>query len=146
VATRFKKIMSFCSEPHTYLNVLSFSACNKSTSPEQITSDNEIITSPLYPDYYPNNQTCTWLVIVPPGQIVGYKFSQLKLGKSDIVELKEGQNAGLIDIFDKDYTIKETFWATSPSGFLWVKFQSNIDFTFDGFKMKIKFFNDSKGT
>jgi len=122
-----------------------FLACNGSTSPVKIVSDKNTISSPLYPDFSPTEQTCTWLVIPPPGQVAGYLFIDYHLAIYDFVELRDGRNENATLLVQNTYRQKpENFWRTSNGQFLWVKFQSHLEFV-KGFEMKIKFFKDLKG-
>jgi len=68
------------------------------------------------------------------------------LGEIDCVELRDGRDKNAMLLQHTYHQKPEDFWITSNGQFLWVKFKSNARFTSKGFKMKIKFFKDYKGT
>jgi len=113
--------------------------------PEVISSDKGPITSPLYPQYYPTWQNCTWLVAAPQDNIVGYQFSDFDLGPGDSVELRDGKKntATLLEFLTSDP--RQSYWSTSNGPYLRVRFNSKELYTFKGFKLKIKFFKDPTG-
>ena len=54
------------------MNKFFFTACGGI-----ITSLNDVIESPSYPDSYPNSVTCVWEVLIP-GQQISLKFDEFK--------------------------------------------------------------------
>lgn len=105
-----------------------------------ITSDKEAITSPLYPDNYPINAKCAWLVYAPERHVVGFMFTDYEVGQGDYVELRVGKKT-------ESYQSKPRLdhWRTTSERYLRVFFNSSKHFTFKGFEMKIKFVKMPKG-
>jgi len=109
-----------------------------------VTSDKKTITSPFYPDFYPNYQKCRWMIIAPIGHVVGYVFNDFHLGSEDFVEVESGQISWIRYTSSGNKPVD--FWRTSTDTSLWVIFKSYSHFTFRGFEMKVKFFKTPEGT
>ncbi len=54
-----------------------------------------IITSPAFPDYYPNYFECVWTVTAPKGRHIGVGFEYLSLENgADFLEIGDGETVG----------------------------------------------------
>jgi len=102
--------------------------------------DKEPITSPLYPEPYPPNQKCTWLISAANNTTVGFKFTDFNLTTGDYVEIRDGNNESDVLLhFYNSSRPKLDHWWTSSGQFLWVRFYSNYEYGgLKGFKMKLQ--------
>lgn len=106
---------------------------------QEVTNDGRSIQSPLYPEYYPPMQTCTWLVTAPQNHSIGFKFIDFDLGPKDYIELKSLNNESTVQLQTINRTRRLNSWRITNGKNLWVKFVSHQDFTYKGFQIEIKF-------
>ncbi|XP_014475365.1 PREDICTED: cubilin [Dinoponera quadriceps] len=104
------------------------------------TSEQGIIASPSYPNSYPLNSECVWILNTSPGNRISLTFSQFDVEASencdmDYVEVRENSGIGkLINVFcGKDAT------TITSSGKLWIKFKSDDSGTAKGFTAEYNF-------
>ncbi|XP_072029566.1 dorsal-ventral patterning tolloid-like protein 1 [Amphiura filiformis] len=106
----------------------------------QLEADEEkIITSPGFPQYYPNYFECVWTVTVPKGRHVGVGFEYFSLEKgADFLEIGDGSSPG-DDTVDKltGNTIP-TSAVTTSSNKAWLRFTSDVANNRLGFKAKVR--------
>ncbi|TGZ53188.1 Cubilin [Temnothorax longispinosus] len=99
------------------------------------TSEQGIITSPSYPNSYPLNAECVWILNTSPGNKVTLVFSEFDIESSDscdldYLEIREDNGIGkLISVSCG----KDAAEITS-SNKLWIKFKSDGSGTAKGFK------------
>ncbi|XP_012062648.1 PREDICTED: cubilin [Atta cephalotes] len=99
------------------------------------TSQQGIITSPSYPNSYPLNAECVWILNTSPGNRITLMFSEFDIESSencdlDYVEVREDSGIGkLISVSCG----KDAAEITSSSK-LWIKFKSDDSGTAKGFK------------
>ncbi|XP_050461753.1 cubilin-like [Cataglyphis hispanica] len=98
------------------------------------TSEQGMITSPGYPNSYPLNAECVWMLNTSPGNKITLSFSEFDIESSencdmDYLEIREDSGIGkLIGIFcGKDVS------AITSSSRLWIKFKSDDLGTAKGF-------------
>ncbi|XP_029168402.1 cubilin-like [Nylanderia fulva] len=113
--------------------VASYSALNTACG-GTYTSVQGIITSPGYPNSYPLNAECVWILNLSPGNKITLSFSEFDIESSencdlDYLEIREDSGIGkLISIScGKDIT------AITASNKLWIKFKSDDSGTAKGF-------------
>lgn len=99
------------------------------------TSEQGIITSPSYPNSYPLNAECVWILNTSPGNKITLVFSEFDVESNencdlDYLEIREGSGIGkLISVFcGKDIA------EITTSNTLWIKFKSDGSGTAKGFK------------
>ena len=46
---------------------------------EDLTTSSGVITSPNYPNVYPNNRDCNWTISVPAGQQIAINFTDFHI-------------------------------------------------------------------
>jgi len=122
--------------------VLCFSG---SLDPIELSNDNDTITSPWYPEYYPVQKICFWIYKAPKDHVVAFKFTDFDLGPGDHVDVRDGKNdkAELLRSFRSKPSLNH--WWFSNKQFLWTQFRSYSHFTFQGFKMKATFVKRPQG-
>ena len=60
------------------------------------------MTSPNYPDNYPNNAQCSWTITVGEGNTVGLEFLDFEL---EVASPIEGSGCGdFVTVFDRELT------------------------------------------
>lgn len=98
------------------------------------TSERGTITSPGYPNSYPLNAECVWILNTSPGNRITLSFSEFDIESSencdlDYLEIRENSGIGkLISVScGKDAA------AITSSGVLWIKFKSDDSGTAQGF-------------
>uniref|UniRef100_A0A0B7BPM5 CUB domain-containing protein n=1 Tax=Arion vulgaris TaxID=1028688 RepID=A0A0B7BPM5_9EUPU len=102
----------------------------------EFTSDRGTFTSPSFPDGYPVNIECVWLIKTSPGNSVQLSFPNFQLDplggiNDDYLEIRSPNVSGAI--------LGRWFGTTAPANLtslsnVWVKFRSNEDTTAPGFK------------
>ncbi|XP_031560939.1 tolloid-like protein 2 [Actinia tenebrosa] len=111
-----------------------------SSIPVNVTSDDENITSPFHPQYYPNNQQCQWRITAPKNYHIILRFQEFDLAQpGDFVEIRDGLNASaaLMGNFVRDPGFTKSLASTGR--FLWVRFKSNHENVATGFVLSFKF-------
>lgn len=103
-------------------------------------ADEEIvITSPGFPQYYPNYFECVWKVKAPKGRHIGVGFEYFSLEKgSDFLEIGDGTTVGDGTVDKLTGSKIPTRAVTSPSNNAWIKFTSDIASNRLGFKAKVR--------
>ncbi|XP_071569184.1 cubilin isoform X2 [Temnothorax nylanderi] len=99
------------------------------------TSEQGIITSPSYPNSYPLNAECVWILNTSPGNKITLVFSEFDIESSDncdldYLEIREDNGIGkLISVSCGKDTAE-----IASSNKLWIKFKSDGSGTAKGFK------------
>ena len=90
-------------------------------------------TSPGYPNAYPDDQHCTWLIEAPYGYYIYLQFGSFYLERRyDWVEIFDGSSASSTRI--KRESDRQPSWGVCSSGrFLFVKFTSDGSVSHSGF-------------
>jgi len=116
-------------------------------APSKLVNDKEPITSPLYPEPYPPNTNCTWLVSAPNNTAVGFKVTDFDLATEDYVEVRDGNNETDVPLHFYNRTKPRLdHWWTSSGQFLWIRFKSSNAYKgLGGFKMQIQFLKVPEG-
>ena len=83
--------------------------------------------SPLYPETYPPNISCTWMITVPEGKFVKLKIASFRLESScrgPVLEIRDGQRdtSNLLKSFCGRNFESSVF---STGRHLWVRFRSS---------------------
>jgi len=134
----------------TYYFLFFVSACKDPDVPSKVIDDKELITSPLYPESYPTNQKCTWLVSAPNNTAVGFKLTDCILDTGDYVEIRDGNNeTDAVLHFNNSNIPRLHHWWTSSGPFLWIRFRSYFinghHILIRRFKMQIQFVKTPEG-
>ncbi|XP_022107899.1 cubilin-like isoform X2 [Acanthaster planci] len=105
-----------------------------------LTTPTGVITTPNYPDDYPHNRQCVWVISVPTGQQISVNFTDFDLEQHfncafDYVELRNGGYATspLIGTFCGS-SINPTMY-TSHSNKMYIKFESDFSLSARGFSL-----------
>ena len=115
-----------------------------SSSGSIIRSSSDVITSPFYPDFYPNNQECTWLVSAPEHQAISFGFKSFDLIQpGDYVEVRDGITEHAVVLKNSTSKPKLFHWWTSRGQYLWVKFKSDQQIVGKGFEMNFTFVEEA---
>ncbi|XP_029841346.2 uncharacterized protein LOC8032339 [Ixodes scapularis] len=112
------------------VSTLGLASCTR-----HITSPDGIITSPHYPDIYPNGVICSWLITTAVGEKINLVFRDFDLGYmcDDMLSVYDGydRNAPLLVTFCGD----EAFPISSSSSQLYMVFESNGEVRGKGFNV-----------
>lgn len=95
-----------------------------------LTGETGRLFSPLYPQTYPTNMTCTWKITVPEGHLVKLKITSFHLGTichGSTLQMRDGQSES--NALLKSYCRHPSLWSIERSFFssgrhLWVQFKS----------------------
>ncbi|KAL0113327.1 hypothetical protein PUN28_012468 [Cardiocondyla obscurior] len=99
------------------------------------TSEQGIITSPSYPNSYPLNAECVWILNTSPGNRISLVFSDFDIEISencdlDYLEIRENSGIGKLMFV----TCGKEITDITSSNNLWLKFKSDDSGTAKGFK------------
>lgn len=103
-------------------------------------SESGTLTSPMYPDSYPLNVECIWILNTAPGNQISVIFSEFNLEVSpncdkDYLEIREESGIGkLIGVYCGD-----TIERVTADKKLWIKFRSDNVGTEKGFMAEYSF-------
>ena len=115
-----------------------------------LSGETGMLFSPLYPQTFPHNMKCTWIITVPQGNFVKLRITSLFLAyickEGTNLEIRDGQSSSsdLIKTFcGRDFESS----VFSSGRHLWVRFQSSIDsFQYGtGFHALFEMVNQCKG-
>ena len=122
--------------------VFLYTAC-KGRGLREVSSDKESITSPLYPENYPQKQSCTWQVTAPPDHVVGFQLIDFDLSSEDYLELRGGKDQRQLLMKLLRSSSNETklkHWWTTNGQFLMIKFMTkSTNIISKGFKLRLMF-------
>lgn len=81
--------------------------------------------SPLYPEKFPQDMECTWIITVPEGRFVRLSITSLDLGNEckNTLEIRDGQNS-LSPLLENFCSVSFDPSVFSSGRYLWVRFQS----------------------
>ena len=125
------------------INFALFAACPSGSIITNSSSD--VITSPFYPDFYPNNRECTWLINAPHHKVIRIRFKTFDLIAGDYVEVRDGSNNSAVVL--KNFTSKQyanMTWTSSGNSLL-IKFKSDEQHTSTGFDLAFEFVDIIQG-
>ncbi|KAH8379700.1 hypothetical protein KR009_006651 [Drosophila setifemur] len=106
------------------------------------------LSSPNYPDSYPANVECVWLIEAPPGNALEINFEALDIARSehcneDFLELRSGVQGQLHALYC-DQKLPAGPLVVGPR--LWVKFRSIPGSTAGGFRLRWSYVHDIEVT
>ncbi|XP_021943900.1 neuropilin and tolloid-like protein 2 [Folsomia candida] len=112
------------------------------------TNQNEF-TSPWYPDNYPSNVQCTKLIEAPhPTNVIRlhfieqfaleYTLEDQQSCNHDYLEIRDGQ-FGYSSLVNKICGTTPPIYIESSGPFLWLRFKTDGNIEYNGFKIKIEF-------
>ncbi|XP_078369817.1 uncharacterized protein LOC144653641 isoform X2 [Oculina patagonica] len=102
--------------------------------PKTFSSASDVISSPNWPEHYPDLRDCYWRIDVPSQKNIKIAFMDFDLEydfgcDDDKVKVKEGYSS---DSYDRSSTIKDSmcgnknpFYFTSTKRRIWIRFKSN---------------------
>ncbi|XP_071787824.1 cubilin-like isoform X2 [Asterias amurensis] len=106
----------------------------------ELNQDTGVITSPNYPDEYPHNRQCTWVISASSGRQINVNFTDFDMEQHvdclyDYVELRNGgyETSPLLGTFCGS-SLNPTSY-TSHSNKMFVKFVSDSSFAARGFSL-----------
>lgn len=114
--------------------IISFYSNHLSACGGTYTSEQGMITSPSYPNSYPLNAECVWILNTSPGSRITLSFSVFDIESSencdlDYLEIREDSGIGkLISV-----SCGKDIAAITSSSKLWIKFKSDDSGTAKGF-------------
>lgn len=81
--------------------------------------------SPLYPEKFPQDMECTWIITVPEGRFVRLSITSFDLGNEckNTLEIRDGQNS-LSPLLGNFCSVSFDPSVFSSGRYLWVRFQS----------------------
>lgn len=81
--------------------------------------------SPLYPEKFPQDMQCTWIITVPEGRFVRLSITSFDLGNEckNTLEIRDGQNS-LSPLLGNFCSVSFDPSVFSSGRYLWVRFQS----------------------
>lgn len=109
-----------------------FSQVPKISCGQTLISQTGNFTSPYYPDFYPPNIDCSWIIQVPSNLYVRVQFKMFRLKEPDVLD--PVCNKDFVEVNNVRYCGERSFLAlTSKKSSLEVKFHSDESFTDKGF-------------
>ena len=81
--------------------------------------------SPLYPEKFPQDMECTWIITVPEGRFVRLSITSFDLGNEckNTLEIRDGQTS-LSPLLGNFCSVSFDPSVFSSGRYLWVRFQS----------------------
>ncbi|XP_001628545.3 uncharacterized protein LOC5507923 isoform X1 [Nematostella vectensis] len=96
------------------------------------------ITSPSYPNPYPHNQDCSWLIKAPLGSLVRVTLFGINLRAGDLLVMADGDRDRSVDIGRYSHCAKGSISLLSSGNSMLIRFISNDEDSASGFKLTYK--------
>ncbi|KAJ6633725.1 Cubilin like, partial [Pseudolycoriella hygida] len=110
-----------------------------------------VIESPNFPNHYPDNLQCEWMVVAPVGNQIFVAFSQFEVEESTMEHVQTSDDCSFdyLEIIqkksgDKEFEQKQTYCKTMPKEFTSIgdvvvfKFQTDSSFASSGFHLEFE--------
>ncbi|XP_067930809.1 cubilin-like [Watersipora subatra] len=102
-----------------------------------------VIESPNFPDSYPHNRNCTWVINAPLGNILSYRFSHFAIEndvfgsacRNDFLEIRDGNNPNA-NVIQRLCGSELPAPINSTSNSLYISFKSDASLAENGFRME----------
>ncbi|XP_038052305.1 CUB and sushi domain-containing protein 3-like [Patiria miniata] len=103
------------------------------------TQTSETLTSPYYPNNYPNNARCIWFITVDEGSTIAFRFSVFNTIRTyDTLTIGNGHESSDGDsVIGRFSSFLKSLAVVSNNHTAWMEFTSNFFRTAIGFKVKI---------
>ncbi|KAL7734838.1 hypothetical protein ACLKA6_011119 [Drosophila palustris] len=109
-----------------------------------ITSARGTLSSPNYPDSYPSNVECDWLVTPRAGNAIELNFEAMDIAKSehcnvDFLEVRADRHGPLLGLYCDNVLPAEPLLSNTN---IWIKFRSQPGSSGNGFKLRWNYVHD----
>ncbi|XP_077864849.1 cubilin-like [Saccoglossus kowalevskii] len=112
---------------------------------EHLTSESGVILSPNYPDDYPHNLDCVWVIQLPAGERIHLIFVDFYVEKNyDKLLIGEGLDPNSDEYVEFTHRHDGEHYF-SPSNEMWLRFQTDWDKSKRGFDITYNSFNCPEG-